>query len=486
MAKRQIDIRRLRTEKRILRQWAKRERSFPGDCARVERSGEPVPNPRSQEEIGLYHDPRSRRYATVDFDIAELFRQAGKEVPTFLEAGPRRELWFDPVQVNAAIVTAGGLAPGLNSVVHSIVSRHVNTYGLNPNAGSVIGIYDGFKGLLDIPGHKIELDPAETIDWLREGGSNLGNVRYFHPESAGGLDGMVSRISQNLELMAINILYVIGGDGSQEVAHRLARANPRIAVMGIPKTMDNDILWARRSFGFDTSVTQATRAINTLHFEAQSTRRVGILKFFGAESGFVVAHAALASGQVDLVLIPEAFLGLRADRFADYWDSLIRHLATIVTRAETNAHAIIVVAEGVETVLAEQGFSIEGRPVRCSAGGRPGNFVELLKKAIRKRVRNVRGETLSVFTNEPRHYIRSGPANAHDQVFCERLGALAVDNALAGFTDCMISDWLSEYVLVPLELVVGGQKSVDVQGMFWKQVENSTGQPNSPLSEGGS
>lgn len=463
------DVKRLRTEKNILREYAEEDKAFPAPDLRISGRSADYQNPRSENEIGIYRSPESRRLATADVDILRLFEQAGSPPPSFPEAGPRKELCFDPHRVKAAVVTTGGLAPGLNSVVHSIVDRHFNTYELNETlGGAVYGIYDGFRGLRDCASNSTTLNPKVTLDWLRQGGSNLGSIRFRDPQ---GEKHLVDEIAKSITQMAIDILYVIGGDGSQLIAHKVAQAVPSISVLGVPKTMDNDVLWVRESFGFDTTVEQATHAINALHFEAQSTRRVGLLQFFGAESGFVAANAALASGQVDLVLIPEAFNNLSDEQLQHYWKMLLGHLDDRVKRQAHMPHAIVVVAEGVETALVQQ---------KSRKLGRKGDFLELLKQDIAGKVRDRRGRCLEIFVNEPRHYIRSGAANAHDQIFCERLGALAVDNGLAGYTNCMVSHWLTEYVLVPLELVVQGQKSIQTSGMFWRQVETSTGQPPSP------
>jgi 6-phosphofructokinase 1 len=114
-----------------------------------------------------------------------------------------------------------------------------------------------------------------------------------------------------------DILYVIGGDGSLKTAHEIAVRNPTRSVVGLPKTMDNDVLWVWQSFGFDTAVEQATRVINTLHSEAEATRRICVVELFGAESGFVAANAVLGSGHVDAVLIPEVFKALTVDDAED-------------------------------------------------------------------------------------------------------------------------------------------------------------------------
>jgi len=189
----------------------------------------------------------------------------------------------------------------------------------------------------------------------------------------------------------------------------------------------------------------------------------------------VAANAALASGHVDAVLIPEVFKSLDGNEAQSYLEEIVDHVGKTVEEERHNPHAVIVVAEGVGTVLEKIGACIEGIKVVKDS------FVNQLTKLIGKRVHDVHGQAVPVFINQPRHYIRSLPANAHDHIYGERLGVLAVDKALAGYTSCMISQWVSEFVIVPTDLVKLGQKSIPVNGMFWKQVVSSTGQPLSPV-----
>jgi 6-phosphofructokinase 1 len=217
--------------------------------------------------------------------------------------------------------------------------------------------------------------------------------------------------------------------------------------------------------------------MNVLRSEAESTRRICLIELFGAESGFVAANAALASGHIDLVLVPEVFNQLDGQSIHAYLDNAIKHIEKRVQSEPHNPHAVIVVAEGVATALEGKGVSVKGEPVKKDT------FVLQLTDMIKEQVHDAHGEPMSVFVNQPRHFIRAVPANAHDQIYCERLGALAVDNALAGYTDFMISQWLAEFVLVPLELVGAGKKSIPINGMFWKQVVSTTGQPLSPAEQ---
>jgi 6-phosphofructokinase 1 len=466
------DLTGMTTERQLLRHVADQKTNFDTMVrmlAKPERS-----NSVGEDMLGLYRRPAARKAVIADMELLESFVSAGLPVPSFLEAGPRETLRFDPQRVRAAVVTTGGLAPGLHCVVHSIVKRHAHTYSLAHGFGKVFGVYDSFKGLCDLPNNLVELTPDATEEWLDHGGSRLGNVRYYHEGQKGpeSMTRMVDVISQKLSQNNIDILYVIGGDGSLRVAHQIAEASPNVSVVGVPKTMDNDILWVWQSFGFDTAVERATRVINTLRSEAESTRRICLIELFGAESGFVAANASLASGHVDLVLIPEVFSDLNGTEALTYLEQAVAHVEWGVCKDPHHPHAVVVVAEGVGTVFAEKGIVL---------GDANHPFILQLKGFIEARVHNAHGDRMEVLLNQPRHHIRAVPANAHDQIYCERLGALAVDNALAGYTDFMISQWLTEYVLVPLELVSqGNKKSIPIHGMFWKQVVSSTGQKLSP------
>ncbi|MBI5215066.1 MAG: 6-phosphofructokinase [Ignavibacteriae bacterium] len=428
--------------------------------------------------LGLYRKFDSKKVLIADTELIENFRKKNKIIPSFYEAGPRSKLLFDPQTVRVAIVTTGGLAPGLHCVIHSIVKRHRDTYGAAQ--GKIFGVYNSFRGLCDMASNTIELDSTITEEWLDQGGSKLGIVRYYHNTEGSEHQGkkvievLASEITKNLESNRIDILYIIGGDGSLKTAHEIAIRNPKRSIIGIPKTMDNDVLWVWQSFGFDTAVEQATRVINTLRSEAEATRRICLIELFGAESGFVAANSTLASGHVDAVLIPEVFKALDNKQVKKYLDDIIEHIEKRVGDEDLNhhnPHALIVVAEGVGTILENNNVKIDGKRVTKK------NFLNSFQLYIEKKVKDAHGSYMPVFPNQPRHNIRAVPANAHDQIYCERLGALAVDNALAGYTDCMISLWLTEFVLVPLTLVQLGKKSVPIKGMFWKQVVNSTGQP---------
>jgi 6-phosphofructokinase 1 len=342
----------------------------------------------------------------------------------------------------------------------------------------VFGIYESFLGACDLHNNMKRLTPFDTESWLDKGGAILGVRRYRDKKREKLPTGekrtlLASDIARQLKLKHINILYVIGGDGTLGVAHEIAKIAENVSVVGIPKTMDNDVMWVWQSFGFRTAVEKATEVINTLNAEAESTRRVCLIELFGAESGFVAANASLASGHVDLVLIPEEFQSLTTQSCEKALNIYIDDLKERVQnpRWEGTPHAVVVLAEGVAKILKSKNVKLDGKPIDQD------HFIDQLKKHLEHKVRDGADREVEVFDNQPRHNIRAIPANPQDQIYCERLGALAVDNALAGYTDFMISQWLTEYVLVPLEIVQDRHKRIPPAGIFWKQVVSSTGQP---------
>ncbi len=460
---------RITSERKLIKNFLEKDFDLP---TIVERLGEPTyDNPLSEDEVGNYRPHDSFKVITADLEVIETFIKANKKIPSFREAGPRSKFYFNPQSVRAGIVTTGGLAPGIHYVIHSIVKRHWDTYKINKSAeGDIFGIYESFDGLTSKPMFYKTLDPDITEEWLDRGGCMLGMRRgTYHKDN--DVDKYVNEILANLNRNHLNILYIIGGNGSLSLAHKIAKATSNISIVGIPKTMDNDLLWVWNSFGFNTAVEKATEVVNTMHSEAQSTRRICIIELFGAESGFVAANAALASGHVDLVLIPEPFKELSKEECEKSLLKLLNHLLKIVSEKDT-PHGIVVLAEGLGELFRQKEVMFED--ILVTGKG----FIDQLKNFLQKRAYDRAERKLDVFINQPRHNIRAINANSYDQIYCERLGALAVDNALAGYTDFMISQWLTEYVLVPLELVSLGQKSIPPGGIFWKQVINSTRQPN--------
>ena len=335
--------------------------------------------------------------------------------------------------------------------------------------------------------------------YAQQGGSILATSREdglleVSENTTRAIESMVENLNGVLD-----ILYVIGGDGSMRAAHRLAQAVSRkrldLAVVGIPKTMDNDVLWVWQSFGFMSAVEQATEMVKTLHTEASSNPRLAVVQVYGSDSGFVAAHTAVGSGVCDAVLIPEVPFTLAG---------LGRHICGRLDsrRGEHgrpgSPHAVIVLGEtavptDVDDFIGKVGLARAERQAitdfvargRRTLGQTPDELrsgaLKLVAGALKLLIRDPERPTYShrfrVLANEPRQLIRAVAPSVADRILAERLGRLAVDGAMAGYTDFMISQWLTEYVLVPLELVVLGRKRVPTGGVFWKTVLESTGQP---------
>lgn len=369
----------------------------------------------------------------------------------FEKAGPRSHLFFDPAATRAGIVTAGGLCPGINNVIRTIVLQLFHKYGVR----SILGFRYGFAGL-DPSSH---VEPISlTLDDVRHihtrGGTILGTSRGMHD---------VGRMVETLDARGVDVLFVIGGDGSMRGAHAIAEEaiarGKKIAVVGVPKTIDNDIPWVDKSFGFETAVAMARTVIDAAHSEAISAADgVGLVKLMGREAGFIAAHATLASHDVDACLIPEVPL------------SLERLFAYVERRIATRRHAVIVVAEG----CAKQLVSTDGAPRDAS-----GNLDFGSERLDVGRILARRFERYTLKYIDPSYMIRGVPAEAVDAILCDDLARSAVHAAMAGKTDILVGRWHRVFTHVPLPLVLSEKKRIDPRGPLWRAVLETTGQPSS-------
>ena len=371
----------------------------------------------------------------------------------FEAAGPRKKLYFDPSRAKCAIVTCGGLCPGLNDVIRAIVMEAHHAY----HVPSIMGIRYGLEGFIPACGHQpMELTPERVADIHRFGGTILGSSRG--PQSA-------EEIVDSLERSNVSILFVIGGDGSMKAALSISREvqarNLKIAVIGIPKTIDNDINFVPQSFGFDTAVDKATEAIGCAHVEAVGTPNgIGIVKLMGRESGFIAAQSALALREANFVLIPEAPFQLHGDGGL---------LPALERRLKLRGHAVIIAAEGAGQHLLQQNEARDasGNPVLSDVGS-------LLRTSI---VDYFHGKMpISIKYIDPSYIIRSVPANANDRVYCGFLGQHAVHAAMAGRTEMVVAKIMDRYVHIPLDLVTKKRRKLDIRSGLWRAVLESTGQ----------
>jgi 6-phosphofructokinase 1 len=367
-------------------------------------------------------------------------------------AGPREKIYFDPSKLKCGVVTCGGLCPGVNAVIRSIVMCLNYNYGVN----TIFGFPYGYEGLTYRYGHKpIELTPQRVARIHEQGGTILGSSR-------GPQD--ISEMVDTIERMNIGILFTIGGDGTlrggQAISEEIAQRSLKISVIGIPKTIDNDISFVQRSFGFATAVSEAGKAIYSAHTEAIGARNgIGLVKLMGRESGFIAAHAALAYNDVNFCLIPEVPFALK------------RFLKILQERLEKKGHAVIVVAEGAGQDLMEKTGEQD-----ASGNVRFQDIGVFLREKIKDHFKRI-GMEANLKYIDPSYTIRSVPADANDSAFCLLLGQNAVHAGMAGRTNMVVGLWMNAYTHVPIPLAVSERKRLDPDGRIWSSVLTATGQP---------
>jgi 6-phosphofructokinase 1 len=378
------------------------------------------------------------------------------QLPAFEPGGPRRRIFFDPTKTTVGIVTCGGLCPGLNDVIKHLVLEVWQHYGVR----RILGLRFGYQGLVPRYGHQaMELNP-ETVSGIGEqGGTILGSSRGIQdPEE------MVDFLQDR----RINILFVIGGDGSLAGAQRIAEAAKRrhldIAVVGVPKTIDNDIPYLDHSFGFQTAYSEAAHYLRVAHVEAKSAPGgVGVVQLMGRHSGFIACYAALANGEADVVLVPEVGFDMGGEH------GVLDYVRQTVAK---QGHAVVVLAEGAgqdhlqndQTATDASGNKLLGDVGRWFRGRLVTDFAE-------------HDMELNVRYINPSYAIRGVPANPHDSVYCLRLAHAAVHAAMAGRTEMVVGRWHGRFVHVPMSLAISERNQVDSAGDLWLAVLESTGQP---------
>lgn len=391
------------------------------------------------------------------FDTVEALEEARRlgEPPSFEVAGPRTKLFFDPEHTKAGIVTCGGLCPGLNDVIRGLVMIMWHRYGIR----DILGFRYGYAGLNPAVGRPpMKLSPHEVSSIHEDGGTILGSSR-------GPQD--IKVMVDTLEREGIRLLFPIGGDGTQrgaiEISQEARRRNYPLAVVGVPKTVDNDIQYIERSFGFQTAFGLAVDAIRAAHIEAQGVEGgIGLVKVMGRHSGFLAAYAALANNDANFVLIPEVPFPLEGPEGL---------LPLLKRRLQDRGHAVIVVGEGAGTHLMEavQGTDASGNRKLGDVGG-------FLRERIGTFLNAERVEYSLKFI-DPSYIIRSLKADASDSVYCFRLAAYAVHAAMAGRTEMLVGNFHGRFVHVPTELAVRKRQQIDPNGDLWLSVLEATGQP---------
>jgi 6-phosphofructokinase 1 len=371
-------------------------------------------------------------------------------------AGPRAKLFFDPTQTRAGIVTCGGLCPGLNDVIRSLFLELHHAYGVE----EVLGFRGGYQGL--DPARSAEpvvLTPAFVDNIHQQGGTVLGTSR-------GPVD--IGIAVDNLIRRGVNILFTIGGDGTQRGANDLfqeaSKRGHALAVVGIPKTIDNDVAFVTRTFGYLTAVQEAAQVLHRAHTEARSVENgIALVKLMGRHAGFIAAGATVASQDVNFTLVPEVPFKLDGPR---------GFLASLKARILKRKHAVVVVAEGAGQELLET-----AQAERDASGNLKLRDIGLfLREGIEAYFKSA---TIPVVMRyfDPNYLIRSSPANAEDSILCDLFARQAVHAAMAGKTGLVIGYLHDKFIHVPIELLTSRQKRLDPGGFAWSAVLAATGQP---------
>ncbi len=379
----------------------------------------------------------------------------GARTGTVALAGPRAELFFEPRTTRIGIVTCGGLCPGLNDVIRGLVMVAWHRYGVR----ELIGFRYGFRGIaLADPGLRMDLSPDRVRDIHEDGGTILGSSRG--PQS---VERMVDRLAE----LEIGVLFVVGGDGSMRGAlalvEEIERRGLEIAVVGVPKTIDNDLLHLDRSFGFETAYSEAVAAIEGAHREAWGAPHgVGVVKLMGRHSGFIACLATLATSHVNVCLVPEIPFQL---------EGRLGLFATLERRLRDRGHAVVVVAEGAGQRL------LGSHDERDVSGNRKLRDIgPFLVGAIKEHFAGL-GEEVNLKYIDPSYIIRSVPASPPDRVLCWRLAQNAVHAAMAGWTGIVVGERHRRLVHLPMAAIVAGRRQVEPGGDLWLSVLENTGQP---------
>lgn len=427
------------------------ECKIPNPMAYSKKAGDMMVNYVSDEEMIVFNVYHKKGDAKEQFGKGDALEKAG----------PREKIYFNPHHVHAAIVTCGGLCPGLNDVIRAVVRNLWYGYGVR----RITGIQYGYKGFLpqyNFP--TVELNPDIVDDIHKMGGSMLGSSR-------GGND--IPSIVDALERLNVNLFFPIGGDGTQRgalaIAEEIERRGLKIAVVGVPKTIDNDLSFIQKSFGFETAVSKAVDTVTSAHVEADhAINGIGLVKVMGRESGFIAAHTALASSDVNFVLIPEVPFDLEGEKGL---------LQALKKRLLNRHHAVILVAEG-----AGQKYLKDLESVDASGNKKLGDIGIFLRDKISEYLK-AEGIEHNLRYIDPSYIIRSAPADPNDSLYCARLGANAVHAAMAGKTKILISLWSNKFVHLPIDMAVHKRNFVNPEGSLWRDVLEATRQPVKLINE---
>jgi len=414
--------------------------------------------------LGLPTVPSPLKLSTVADDLIAdftpvggkvLYRPDGSEPEVSFEAsGPRQVNYFRGEDVCAGIVTCGGLCPGMNNVIRGLVMQMWYSYGVR----RIHGFRYGYQGLSAAPSHAPEeLTPDGVRDVHLQGGTFLGSSRGNAP---------VEEMVETMTRLGINVMFCIGGDGTMRGAgaiyEEVRRRGLEVAVIGVPKTIDNDLMYIERTFGFQTAVSIAAEAIKAAHVEARGAPNgLGLVRLMGRHSGFITASATLAAREVNLVLVPELPFDLHGD------GGIIEFLRERIRRRD---HALVVVAEGAGQ------RHLDATNERDASGNVKLSDIGVHLKGVFKK--ELAGEGINLKYIDPSYIIRAAPANAADAIFCGQLAEEAGHAAMAGKTGMVVGLWLGRFTHVPLSAVTSGRKVISMDSSFWRNVVDATGQPS--------
>lgn len=387
----------------------------------------------------------------------------GKPLIAFEKAGPRQKIYYDPSKTKAGIVTCGGLCPGINNVIRSIVMTLFHRY----NVKTIYGFRYGCQGFIPGYGHEpVLLLPEKVRDILGKGGSILSSSRG--PQDVG-------EIVDCLDRMNISILFMIGGDGtlrcSQAIYEEIKKRGLKISVIGIPKTIDNDISYVEKTFGLETAFSIAAEAIKSAYVEASGAPYgIGLVKVMGRMSGFIAANASLALNVVNFVLIPEVPFDLEGPN---------GFFKTLEKRLRNRGYAVIIVAEGAGQKYLRE--NIEGED--DSGNPKLGDIGIYLQSEIKNYFKNNTDIYVNLKYIDPSYIIRSVPANAHDAIYCMQLAQNAVHAGMAGKTGMIVGRWKGQFTNAPVKLALSQRKYLSPEDPIWLSVLEATGQPMQMVNE---
>lgn len=416
--------------------------------------------PEDDMESGFVDDDARVLLNTCSRDLSRRLA-AGETIPALEKAGPRKKLYFEPGRTTSAIVSCGGLCPGLNSVIRALVMTSYYRY----QNRRILGIPYGYAGFIPELGNEvIELHPRMVDDINDDGGTILGSSR-------GGQD--TGRIVDRLQELEVDILYTIGGDGTQrgarDIIEEVERRGLKIAVIGLPKTIDNDINYIDQSFGMETAYSIAVNALTSAHTEAISYKNgIGLVKLMGRESGFVAAYASLASNEVNFCLVPELDFDL------DGPNGFLHHLEA---RLNLRGHALVVVAEGTGQAM------IEGDYGKDASGNKKLKDIGFyLKEKIEMYLKDRKMEHTVKYI-DPSYMIRSTGPIPSDAIFCAQLAQMAVHAGMSGRSGLVIGYNNGEFTHLPIQMAIGQRKKINLYSQLWTSMIEATGQPLSMKNE---